>query len=160
MEKPAKHRFCFNTTEELKQGTTHVDVAALQTILSRFGYLRGSFEPDQFCRTTERAVRRFQRFYHLKPDGIVGPITKGLMETPRCGVTDIPVVPDGQASGAPFVLRGCRYEKNDLSKEHPKKLRELKGRLESYASQAAKANIPPNRMPRDFKIPKAWGHPD
>ena len=58
-----------------------------------------------------------------------------------------------------FNLADDPYEKNDLSEKNPQKLQELKRRLESYAGQAAKANIPPNRMPKDFKVPKAWGHP-
>jgi len=59
-----------------------------------------------------------------------------------------------------FNLAEDPYEKTDLSEKNPQKLRELKRRLRSYAGEAAKANIPPNRMPKDFKIPKAWGHPD
>ena len=59
-----------------------------------------------------------------------------------------------------FNLAEDPYEKDDLSGKHPRKLAELKRRLKSYAGEAAKANIPPNRMPKDFKIPKAWGHPD
>jgi len=59
-----------------------------------------------------------------------------------------------------FNLADDPYEKNDLSEKNPQKLRELKRRLEFYAGQAAKANIPPNRMPQDFKTPKAWGHSD
>jgi arylsulfatase A-like enzyme len=59
-----------------------------------------------------------------------------------------------------FNLAEDPHEKNDLSEEHPQKLRELKRRLESYAGQAVKPNVPPNRMPEDFKVPKAWGHPD
>jgi len=59
-----------------------------------------------------------------------------------------------------FNLAEDPYEKNDLSKKNPQKFRELKRRLEAYASRAAKPNIPPNRMPKDFKVPKAWGHPD
>ena len=51
-------------------------------------------------------------------------------------------------------------EKNDLSAKNPEKLRELKLRLQAYASRAAKANVPPNRMPKDFKVPKVWGHPE
>ena len=58
-----------------------------------------------------------------------------------------------------FNLADDPCEQNDLSEENPQKLQELKRRLESYAGQAAKANIPPNRMPKDFKVPKAWGHP-
>ncbi|MHC4071029.1 MAG: arylsulfatase B [Planctomycetota bacterium] len=59
-----------------------------------------------------------------------------------------------------FNLADDPYEKNDLSEKNPQKLRRFKRRLKSYAGQAAKANIPPNRMPKDFKVPRAWGHPD
>ena len=59
-----------------------------------------------------------------------------------------------------FNLAEDPYEKNDLSEKNPQKLRELKRRLESYANRAAKPNVPPNRMPKDFKVPKVWGHPD
>lgn len=115
MAKPEKTRFHFASKEELKLRSTGADVTALQTLLTQFGYLRGSYDPDQFCPATQRAVRRFQRFYGLKCDGIAGSITKGLMEESRCGVTDIPVSPGGTALGAPFVLRGCKYQRNDLT---------------------------------------------
>ncbi len=59
-----------------------------------------------------------------------------------------------------FNLAEDPYEKNDLSEKNPQKLRELKRRLKSYAGQAVKPNVPPNRMPKDFKVPKVWGHPD
>jgi len=59
-----------------------------------------------------------------------------------------------------FNLADDPYEKNDMSEKNPQKLLELKQRLESYAKQAARANIPPNRMPKSFKVPKVWGHPD
>jgi len=59
-----------------------------------------------------------------------------------------------------FNLAEDAYEKNDLGDKNPQKLRELKRRLEFYASRAAKPNIPPNRMPKNFKVPKVWGHPD
>ena len=59
-----------------------------------------------------------------------------------------------------FNLAEDPYEKNDLSDKNPQKLRQLKRRLEFYASHAAKPNIPPNRMPKNFKVPKVWGHPD
>ncbi|MBN2317056.1 MAG: arylsulfatase [Sedimentisphaerales bacterium] len=59
-----------------------------------------------------------------------------------------------------FNLAEDPYEKNDLSEKHPKKLAELKRRLEAYANQAAKPNFSPNRMPKDFKVPKVWGCSD
>jgi len=59
-----------------------------------------------------------------------------------------------------FDLADDPFEKNDLSRKNPQKLHELKSRLEFYAGQAVKPNVPPNRMPKDFKVPKAWGHPD
>jgi len=59
-----------------------------------------------------------------------------------------------------FNLAEDPYEKNDLSTKNLQKLRQLKRSLESYAKQAVKPNVPPNRMPKDFKVPKDWGHPD
>ena len=59
-----------------------------------------------------------------------------------------------------FNLAEDPYEKNDLSQKNPQKLEELKIRLKFYADQAAEAHILPDKMPKDFKIPKAWGHPD
>jgi arylsulfatase A-like enzyme len=88
----------------------------------------------------------------------------------RCG--DWKLVHNGNipanSTGAPveknvfelFNLAEDPYEKNDSSEENPKKLAELKRRLASYAQQAAKPNVPPNRMPKDFKVPKVWGMPD
>jgi len=59
-----------------------------------------------------------------------------------------------------FNLADDPYEKNNLADKYPQKFQELKHRLEQYAAEAVKPNIPPNRMPKDFKVPKAWGHPD
>ena len=59
-----------------------------------------------------------------------------------------------------FNLSEDPYEKNDLADRYPQKFRELKRRLEQYAAEAVKPNIPPNRMPKDFKVPEIWGHPD
>jgi len=59
-----------------------------------------------------------------------------------------------------FNIAQDPYEKTNLIEEHANKFKQLKLRLEHYAAKAAKPNIPPNRMPPDFKTPKAWGHPD
>jgi len=59
-----------------------------------------------------------------------------------------------------FNLSEDPFEKNDLSRTNPEKLRELQHRLRSYAAEAVPANIPPSRMPEGFTIPSAWGHPD
>jgi len=59
-----------------------------------------------------------------------------------------------------FNLADDPYEKNDLSMKNPQKLDELKRRLKYYADHAAKVKTAPSEMPKDFKIPKAWGHPD
>jgi arylsulfatase A-like enzyme len=59
-----------------------------------------------------------------------------------------------------FNLTDDPYEKSDLSGKNPQKLEELKTRLRSYADSAASANISPSQMPKDFKVPKAWGHRD
>ena len=59
-----------------------------------------------------------------------------------------------------FNIAEDPYEKNNLSNKYPQKLDELKRRLEYYANEAVPANIPPNKMPKDFKVPKVWGHPE
>jgi len=59
-----------------------------------------------------------------------------------------------------FNLADDPSEKNDLSGNNPQKLEELKTRLKSHADQAAPANISPSAMPKDFQVPKAWGHRD
>lgn len=59
-----------------------------------------------------------------------------------------------------FNLADDPFEKNNLIDEYPGKFTELKRRLQQYAGQAARPNIPPNKMPPDFKVPEAWGHPD
>ena len=59
-----------------------------------------------------------------------------------------------------FNLSDDPYEKNSLIEKHPQKFQELKRRLEIYAAQAVKPNISPRKMPKNFKVPKAWGHPD
>lgn len=115
MNKPQKKRFHFDDKAPMTMGSDAKDVRPLQTLLAAYGYLRGGYIPDHFCPVTRRAVRRYQRFYGLKPDGIVGPVTKRHMERPRCGVADIPVMPAMAVAGAPFVLRGCSYPRRDLS---------------------------------------------
>ena len=59
-----------------------------------------------------------------------------------------------------FNLSKDPYEKNNLIEKYPLKSQELKRRLELYATQAAVPNVPPNKMPKGFKVPKIWGHPD
>ena len=115
MAKAKKKRFSFHEGEDLKRGSEAADVEPLQSMLVAFGHLRGTYTPGHLCGCTERAVRRYQRFYGLKSDGIVGPVTKKHMVQPRCGTPDYPTSPGGVSAGAPFVLRGCKYDRNDLT---------------------------------------------
>jgi hypothetical protein len=115
MAKPERKRFKFTASGDLKANVANDDVLALQSILGRFGYLRGSYKPGSFCGCTERAVRRYQRYYGLKADGIVGPKTKAMLERPRCGVPDLPGNLTGASPDARFVLRGCKYNTNHLT---------------------------------------------
>jgi len=108
MAKTRKKRFAFSKEKDLHCDSKGADTSVLQSYLTCFGYLRGSYEPGVFCNSTDRAVRRYQRFYGLKVDGLVGPKTKKHMERPRCGVADAAPL------SAPFVLRGCKYERRSL----------------------------------------------
>ena len=91
------------------ENSEDADVALLQAMLKRFGYLREPFDDGNFNEVVSRAVKRFQRFHHLTIDGVVGPQTKTELCQPRCGHEDR----DGM-SGA-FELRGCKYDKQTLT---------------------------------------------
>lgn len=70
----------------------------------------------------------------------------------------------GQSAGEKvfelFNLAEDPYEKNNLIEKYPQKFQELRRRLELYAGQAVEPNVPPNRRPKEFKVPEIWGHPD
>lgn len=116
MSTSLKKRFKFGSSKDLKLKSKGKDVTALQSMLTTFGYLRGAFEIGRLDNNTQRAVRRLQRFYGLKTDGVVGPITKKLLQARRCGNKDLSGnSPGGATASAPFVLRGCKYPKNDFT---------------------------------------------
>ncbi len=56
-----------------------------------------------------------------------------------------------------FNLAKDPFEKTDLSESMPEKLAEMKTVLAKFEQESAPPNIPPNRMPADFKIPEIWG---
>ena len=115
MAKPTKNRFSFSSEEMLEPKACSEDVSALQAHLAAFGYLRGSHEPGTYCKDTQRAVRRYQRFFGLKPDGLAGPVTKTQMEAPRCGVADMHLASAAPGLSAPFVLVGCKFDSADIT---------------------------------------------
>ncbi len=86
------------------------DVALLQALLNRFGYLQGGcYTPGEFCKNTESAVKRFQRFHNIKCTGEADKNTKKVLMEPRCGL------PDEIGESGTFVLRGCQYDGNNLT---------------------------------------------
>ena len=115
MTKPTKTRFSFSSNNMLELSTGGEDVVALQAHLATFGFLRGVHKPGNYCKDTQRAVRRYQRFFGLKPDGLAGPVTKTQMEMPRCGVADVLLASAAPGLSAPFVFVGCKFDNNDVS---------------------------------------------
>lgn len=63
---------------------------------------------------------------------------------------------EGEEKFELFNIADDPYEKQDLSQERPQKFEKLKQRLQEFADAAVDPNIPPNRMPKDFKVPKVW----
>jgi peptidoglycan hydrolase-like protein with peptidoglycan-binding domain len=66
---------------------TGEDVKALQIYLNTHGYiltLSGNGSPNNettyFGHRTELAVMKFQKANNLKPDGVVGPITRSFIK--------------------------------------------------------------------------------
>ena len=128
MAKQKKDRIVFDGKQNLQKGDVCDDVNILQHFLRSSGHLRNAFEPGSFCTATLRAVRRYQRYYKLAVDGIVGPVTRTKLEGLRCGASDI-TVHAADATSAPFVLRGCQYHKTHLT----------------YAFQNGTGDLPGNR---------------
>jgi hypothetical protein len=110
---------------DLLLGSESAEVVDVQAVLARLGYLTGGYTPGCLCRSTERAVRRYQRFFHLKPDGVVGSVTKGSLTTPRCGVPDLFPVTVMTPSGGRYEVVGCHYSRRHLTyalQNHPEEL--------------------------------------
>jgi arylsulfatase A-like enzyme len=59
-----------------------------------------------------------------------------------------------------FNIETDASEQHDLSKTHSEVVQRLKQKLDQLAGEAVKANIPPNRAPRGFRVPEVWGHAD
>jgi arylsulfatase A-like enzyme len=59
-----------------------------------------------------------------------------------------------------FNIKNDPYEKNDLSSKRPKEFQRLKKKLGALTGEAVAPHIPPNALPKDFKVPEVWGHPE
>jgi len=74
-------------TRTLRLGDRNQDVRYLQAQLKNWGFPSEPETPLQingtFDQATDRAVRQFQRYHEISPDGIVGPQTARLLTQPR-----------------------------------------------------------------------------
>jgi arylsulfatase A-like enzyme len=59
-----------------------------------------------------------------------------------------------------YNIREDVSEKTDLKVQRPAIVQRLAAKLARLEREAAKPNIPPNRAPRGFQVPKIWGHAD
>jgi murein DD-endopeptidase MepM/ murein hydrolase activator NlpD len=92
----------------LRAGTSGWDVAGLQFLLAWHGFPSGSFD-GQFAGRTDRALRRFQRWAGLTPDGIAGPGVVAALRGPRPHVPISLAWPVHGPIGSPFGPRGSRF---------------------------------------------------
>jgi arylsulfatase A-like enzyme len=56
-----------------------------------------------------------------------------------------------------FNIREDISETKDLKQQEPATFKRLQEQLAKLSGEAAPANIPPNRAPADFRVPKVWG---
>jgi hypothetical protein len=95
-------------SRNLEPGTKGWDVAELQFALAWHGFPSASIDGG-FGSHLERAVVRFQRWAHLRPDGVAGPGTFRALRAPR------PLCPIALAwplrvpIGSPFGPRGIGF---------------------------------------------------
>jgi arylsulfatase A-like enzyme len=59
-----------------------------------------------------------------------------------------------------FNLDDDPGERKNLIEHFPNKVEELKRRIDVYTAVAVQPKISPAKMPRDFTVPRAWGHTD
>src|SRR5438067_6228772 len=113
-----KNPFCFTARRLAPNEGGAADIYNLQSLLGRYGYLKGGHTPGNYDETTRRAVAQFQTFYGIFPpeDGVCDQATLYLLNQPRCGMPD-PLPGQRSTAGrlAPFVTVGARWPKNSLS---------------------------------------------
>lgn len=63
----------------------------------------------------------------------------------------------GDESWELFNIRDDISEKNDVKAQQPEVFQRLRNQLAKLTVEAVPPNIPPNRAPRGFKVPKVWG---
>ncbi len=101
----------FVTSNITVLGTRNQDVVALQSFLTKQGYLSGSID-GVFGRQTEQGVKNFQTTNRLVVDGKVGTVTRTLInkkitEASYKIVTDRPLGDEDDTPGYPYK---CTYD--------------------------------------------------
>ncbi|KAJ8775055.1 hypothetical protein K2173_020059 [Erythroxylum novogranatense] len=86
-----------NHLQGCQKGDKHKDIPKLKNYLERFGYLSyensknniHAADQDEFDNLLERALKVYQRNFHLNVSGVLDSETASSLTTPRCGVPDI-----------------------------------------------------------------------
>lgn len=129
----ARKRYRFAALQKsgrLQEGAQGQDVRVLQSLLSQMGYLGRDRQPGTMCKCTCAALRSLQKLYGLKDSGEADRETLQFLERPRCGVPDIGPDPTRSSGPAPFVLRGCNYDRAELTYAFINGTPDLGGQLE------------------------------
>jgi len=74
--------------------------------------------------------------------------------------TAIATTTGGKETWELFNLKNDPFERNELKSKHPEVFQKLRRKLEELSGQAVAPNLPPNKLPENFKVPKIWGHPE
>jgi murein DD-endopeptidase MepM/ murein hydrolase activator NlpD len=102
----ARHRL---GQRDLRVGNTGWDVASLQFRLAQHGFPSGTFD-GVFGRHIDRALRAFQEWAGLKPDGVAGPATLRALRRPPATIPLSLSWPLAHpVLGDPFGPRGTRW---------------------------------------------------
>jgi len=92
--------YAYTFTETIRFGATNSqDVFNLQEKLIDEGYLNGTPNGSVFA-TTSEAIKKFQRANGLNPDGVVGPITRAVLNR-SSGVMSTTVVNKSNSTSLP-----------------------------------------------------------
>jgi peptidoglycan hydrolase-like protein with peptidoglycan-binding domain len=74
---------------KLTLGKTYPELAEVQSLLKRWGYLLEDYESERLDEPTQRGLIKFQSFYGLEKSGTVDKPTVDKLEVPRCDSPDL-----------------------------------------------------------------------
>jgi len=104
------------TLTQASLGDQDPELEKVQDYLTRFSYLTTTVSPGTLDAPTSEALETFQQVRGLEASGELNAETARALQEPRCGNPDVGLIARAEGgTSAPFVLRGCSYNKTPFT---------------------------------------------